>query len=269
MQRIRGEVGYYDEIHWREITGASAHSKPFQVAQSWIEMYLRRAIRGCPFKAFIAEDGPNRSLPYPGDADYPEHLLQSTKAAFKAGIAWSFYTEKKLRLDIVFDDTDSELEKSVASELPGLLQLKCNTQRLEGTKRYPWLRASSVRFISSNPKEVGSKEWPYSEFIQLCDLLLGASFQALRLSPEPRKAGRRKLAQSIMGVLGETLKVPWLQQIPVHRKFSVSLYPDQYNFAYPAAIRMATETSTLTKNYLPGLAPGDFCERDSYTTRRT
>ena len=212
---------------------------------------------GCPFKAFIAEDGPNRRLPYPGDPAYPEHLLVSTKAALKAGVAWSFYQESKLLLDLVFDDSDNELDRSVADQVAAVLQSECNTNRLKSTKRYPWLRVSPVRFLSSDPRKVDDpRAVPYCEFIQLCDLLLGASFQALQLSPEPPKqSGRRRLARSIMAVLAETLQVPWFQQIRVHRKFSVSLYPDRFNFAYPAALRMVRMPVTDQSNYLPGLRP--------------
>ena len=252
MLAIRNQHRYFNEVHWRDIQGG--HSSPqFLVARDWLKHYLTVAMRGCPFKAFIAESGRHRSFPYPGEAGYPEHLLLSTKAAFKAGIAWSFYRESKLRLNVVFDDTDSELERAVAAQLPDVLQSECNTRRLESTRRYPWIRVSPVRFLPSDPKSVDSEAWPYTEFIQLCDLLLGASFQALRLTPEPKALGRRQLARSIMEVLGETLRVPWLQQLRVHRRLSVSLYPDQHNFAYPAALRAVPSKPVMSNNYyLPG-----------------
>jgi hypothetical protein len=208
------------------------------VAQDWITCYFTTYLRGCPFKAFIAEDGPNRAFPYPGDAGYPEHLLLSMKAAFKGGMAWSFHKERQVRLRIVNDASDSELDKELAKLLPSVLQSNWNTRRL-GSKR-PWLRVEPVEFVQSNPKEVSSVEWPDAEFVQLCDLLLGASFAALDVSDQPSgRAGRRKLAQAVTSVLADTLRVPWLQQAPVHRKFSVSLYPDRHNFAYPAALRMS------------------------------
>ena len=182
LHSIRAKHGYFKEIHWREISSASSKSPRFLVARDWIEHYLRFVMPGCPFKAFIAEDGPNRRLPYPGDPAYPEHLLVSTKAALKAGVAWSFYRESKLLLDLVFDDSDNELDRSVADQVPTVLQSECNTSRLKSTKRYPWLRVSPVRFLSSDPRKVDDlSAAPYCEFIQLCDLLLDASFQALQL----------------------------------------------------------------------------------------
>lgn len=257
MHRARKTHGYFDEVHWRTIRSARAQSRQFLVARDWVTDYFQVAIRGCPFKAFIA-DATARDFPYPGESGYPEHLLQSTKTALKAGIVWSFYRQTKVRLRIVFDDTDSELDKEIASKLPDFLQTDCNKARLSGKKRYPWLRVSPVRFVSSNPKEVGFADWPTSEFVQLCDVLLGASCQALDLTAPPAKrTGRRQLAQSIMGILGETLKVPWLQQVPVHRRFSVSLYPDQYNFAYPAALRLVPRSEDC-RGALQAPLPLDF-----------
>ncbi|MGB2694367.1 MAG: hypothetical protein WBD55_04170, partial [Dehalococcoidia bacterium] len=122
MQRIRQKHSYFDEIHWREIGAASRHSGRFLVARDWLSHYLALAIKGCAFKAFIVEDGPNRSFPYPGNPGYAEHLLLSTKAVFKAGVAWSFYKENKVRLDIICDETDSQVDKDVAAQLPSFLQ---------------------------------------------------------------------------------------------------------------------------------------------------
>ena len=267
LYRIRKQYGFFDEVHWRTITGAGSNSQ-FCVAREWIKYYLATAIRGCTFKAFIVEDGPNRRFPYPGDIDYPEHLLKSTKASLKAGIAWSFHRERKVRLQLIFDDTDNEMERSIASQVHDVLQAECNTLRLDGMKRYPWLRVSPVEFHPSNPKESSSESLPYTEFIQLCDLLLGASFQALQLSQPPKnQPGRRQLAKSIMEVLAETLQVPWFQQIQVHRKFSVSLYPDKFNFAYPAALRMARSSCRPTGHYLPGPRATTHNNEGRFTTR--
>lgn len=219
LHSIRRAYGYSDEIHWREIKSASRHSPPFLVARDWMQLYVTTAMKSCPFKAWITEDGPNRRFPYPGDANYPEHLLRSTLSTFLGGIAWSFHGQDKLRLEMIFDDTDAQLDRDVALKTPEILQTECNMRRVRASKRYPWLRADAVRFVSSDPRKVSFQEWPYSELIQLCDLLLGASFQALELTPQPDMTGRRQLAKSIMRVLGETLEVPWLQQAPVHRKF--------------------------------------------------
>jgi hypothetical protein len=60
---------------------------------------------------------------------------------------------------------------------------------------------------------------------------------ALALPGRRGKSGRRELAKSVTQVLAETVELPWLQQIPVHRRFSVSIYPDNHNLAYPAYLR--------------------------------
>jgi hypothetical protein len=139
---------------------------------------------------------------------------------------------------MVNDDSDSEIDRAVSSRVADELPSKINDKRLRVSKRYPWVRTSAAEFVSSNPREVAPEKAMDCELVQLCDLLLGASFWSLDGSSEsPKMKGRRKLARSVTDVLAETLKVPWLQQVPVHRTFSVSLYPDRFNFAYPAPLR--------------------------------
>ena len=250
MHAARKRHNYRDEIHFRDIRGARG-SPAFMVARDWISDYLQFALKGCPFKAFIAEDGPTRSLPYPGDEVYEEHLLRSSKAAFKGGIAWSYYNESQLRLEIVYDDTDSVVERRVAAALPSYVQSDINTRRLSSPKRYPCVRIGKVRFVASDPHQVDTDEWIDAEFIQLADLLLGASFAALEVTAQPDRQGRKRLARSIMGILGDTLQAPWFQQVPVHRRFSVSIYPDKNNLAYPAALRMAQHAEPAVNPSLP------------------
>jgi hypothetical protein len=253
LQSARHQHRYYEEIHYREIKGASAQNSAYQVARDWTVSYFSSFVRRCPFKVFIVENAEHRSFPYPGDEDYPNHLLRSLVATVTSGLAWSFHREAQVRLRIVHDDTDSEVDRAAASALPYELQARWNTRKVASSRPRPHLRVRPAEFVDSDPKNVGSDRWPESEFIQLCDLLLGAAFDALNLKPIPKnRHGRLRLSRAVMAVLGDTLEVPWLQQVPVHRKFSVSLYPDRHGFAYPAALRSARVSANADQPMLPG-----------------
>ena len=244
LQTARKECQYYDEVKYRDVKEGTPADKVFQVAQRWFWYYFTYAIHGCPFKAFISEDSSIRRFPYPGDPGWRDHLSESMLSSFVAGIRWSFYRENMMRVRMVFDDSDNEVDRDVASFLPARLQHKCNWRRLTRTKRYPHIRVAAAEFVSSNPREVASDQWELCEFTQLCDLFLGAIYDALRLRAKTkRRKGRLVLASSIGEAMAETLQLPWLQRIPVHRRFSVSLYPDEFNFAYPAALRAAKARS--------------------------
>ncbi len=156
LQAARAEFGYYDEVKYRDVKEGSRADKVFRVAQQWFYHYFTHSIWGCSFKAFIAEDSSFRHFPYPGDPGWQDHLSQSLLSAFLAGIRWSFYREPMMRLRVVFDDSDNEIDRAVAVSLPARLQHECNERRVTRTKRYPHIRVAAAEFVSSNPREVTS-----------------------------------------------------------------------------------------------------------------
>lgn len=239
MHAARLRHHYWGEMKFALVKGGTLNDRVFQVAREWIVLYFGRAVGGCPFKAFITEDGPNRTFPYPGDDGWPEHWSKSLLSAFISGIRWSFYRQDMLRVRPIFDDTSNPVELTAALSLPDQLQAECNTRRGLGRVGYPRVRVARTEFVPSDPKKASSEQWLGSELAQLCDLFLGAIYDALQLRPEARRgSGRVLLAKPVCQAIGEAVKVPWLQQLPLHRRFSVSFYPDEHNLAYPAALRM-------------------------------
>jgi len=160
-------------VHYGEIKGARGNPA-FALAQDWLSFYFIHAIRFCPFKAFVVEHGPNRTFPFPGEPGYPDHAEHALLSSFIGGIAWSFNRTKQLDLRLVFDDSDNELDKSLAWGLPARLESEVLKRRLEGTRRYPLTTVKSIEFVNSNPLKAEIEVWPEAELIQLCDLLLGA-----------------------------------------------------------------------------------------------
>jgi hypothetical protein len=240
LTAIRQKHHFFGELHYTEIKAVRLNAA-FNVAREWLELYFTRALPYCPFKAFLAEDGDVRSFPYPGDSAYPEHAMQSLLTTFLGAIAWSYHRSDKLILRLFFDDTDNEVDKAAAWSLPSALVSATDMRRLRG-RRYPFVRVTSVDFVESNPRQVPGSLWGDSELVQLCDLMLGACVDALGVPGRTRnRSGRIELARSIGEVLKDTLQVPWFQHVPVHRRFWVSVYTDQYNFAYPAALRQVTQ----------------------------
>jgi hypothetical protein len=249
LQMARRQIGYWGEVHYRDIKSGSIQDKAFLVAAQWLKFYLSYAVRGCPFKAFFVEDSRRRHFPYPAQPGYETHLSRSLVTCLISGLRWSFWKEPQLRVIPVFDETDSELEIRVGEKLSLALQRECNLRRITKSKRYPCLRVANTRFATSNP--TGSPSYPMdTEFVQLCDVLLGASFEALRLTRPSGKAGRHRLSRRMLPTLSETAKAPWLQSVSLSRNFSVSLYPDRYNFAYPAVLRRKIEPGDQLR--LPG-----------------
>jgi hypothetical protein len=236
LSTVRTRTEFLGEIHYTEIKGTKG--KAFRVAQAWLSSYFQHALVHCPFKAFFVEQEGVRKFPYPGDSGYPEHAAQSLLSAFVAGIAWSYSKAPSIELRPIFDSTDNELDLRLARDMPDCLEAEVSTRRVTAGRPYPLMSVQTTRFVDSNPLASGPF-WADSELIQLCDLLLGAALDAIDDSGRSPKTGRLKLARSVSEVLAETLQTPWFQQIPVHRRFSVSIYPDDFNMAYPAALRRA------------------------------
>jgi hypothetical protein len=172
-----------------------------------------------PFAAFdIQETSVTRSMRH-------IHCFHRSLAAFPGLI-----TQRQVSTSVSFS---TRRTMRSTEQAPGLFQGHWK-RRFHGDDC--WLAKDttirSLEFVNSNPLASGEK-WGDSELVQLCDLLLGAACDALVLPGRTRKhTGRLRLAQSVTRVLAETLAVPWFQQIPVFRRFSVSLYPDKFNFEY-------------------------------------
>jgi hypothetical protein len=120
-------------------------------------------------------------------------------------------------------------------ELPTELEREFTERRLKAGKSYPLTVVSPSEFVDSKPSSSDAR-WADSELVQLCDLLLGGACDALELPGRSPKTGRLRLARPVASVLAEALQVPWFQHIEVHRRFSVSVYPDNFNLAYPALL---------------------------------
>jgi hypothetical protein len=247
LGEIRKLHDYQGEIHFNQIKGASRQNKAFQVARGWLECYFREALGRCPFKAFAVDQNGPRPFPYPGADRYATHAARSLQTAFLAGIAWSYGNFDKVILQPVFDASDSELDLTIAQSFPSRLQSAVSDKCVLEGKNYPMVEVHSVKFVDSNPM-ASEVDWADSELIQLCDLLLGAAFDALKFRGKTRntKTGRLRLAKSVGQVLKETLVTPWFQQIRVHRRFSVSLYPDKFNMSYPAALKLIERPERIT-----------------------
>jgi hypothetical protein len=234
LSQARNKSLYRQEIHYTRIAGHKG--RQFQVAREWLHVYLTAALLYCPFKAFIVEQEGIRLFPYAGEEGYPAHSAHALLSTFVGGIAWSYSRAPSVNLRPVFDNTDNDLDRRQAFDLPNALEAEVSLRRAVAGKPYPVIKVMPTSFVESNPLAAGDS-WGDSELVQLCDLLLGAAMDSLESAGRSPKTGRLQLSRSVAQVMTETLKVPAAQHMPVHRRFSVSLYPDEFNLAYPAALK--------------------------------
>jgi hypothetical protein len=78
--------------------------------------------------------------------------------------------------------------------------------------------------VAGDPSRAEPELKEHCEFIQLVDLILGGVAQALNANAQQRV--KIDLSSMIAGWIEDTRRPPWLQDKDLHRRFSVSCYPD-------------------------------------------
>ncbi|MCH8340500.1 MAG: hypothetical protein IIA51_02970 [Chloroflexi bacterium] len=104
---------------------------------------------------------------------------------------------------------------------------------------YPQLRLeeSSVRLVRTKAHDVDDAQRQKSEMIQLTDLLTSSVAQALLAASSQR--AKLKMADIAALWIADTRAVPWLQEHDLHRRFSLSCYPDEKGRLYNPTLKAA------------------------------
>jgi hypothetical protein len=202
-------------------------------------------------KVFAVDHVGLRKFPYRGDHGYAEHVLRNVHTTFIAGLRWSIPWNKPVQLNIVSDRSgDTDFVRALAT-LPGWLPGEMDRRRAEQDRRRaanPGRRSFArpvatvsvdrdVLFCASNPREAAYGLEQETEFVQLTDLLLGVVWDAVlaRMSPEKSpRSGRIHLSRQFIEDTDPSVILKWRTRLPVANRISVSLYPDEFNNAYPA-----------------------------------
>ncbi|MGE0230141.1 MAG: hypothetical protein AB7U23_16705 [Dehalococcoidia bacterium] len=118
-----------------------------------------------------------------------------------------------------------------------------NERHRKGRKGYPLVQLVDPTFSSSDHRKATDLEEAITaEFLQLTDVLLGATAQALDFLPTPGKLGRRLLARRVTDEIALRAGHPAYLFNRHIRHFSVSLYPDERGRMYAATPPPASVT---------------------------
>lgn len=245
LSELRG--GYEGELHHRDLK--AKRGPRFEAAQRWLQWFKGEGLRYLVIKVFAADQQGFRQLPYPGDADYFGHLWQNTLTSFVAGIRWGLPEAKCILLRVVCDDTGNEDFENVLAGLPVALAKDMRARRARTKARQakaarhvrlaPLVRVlGPIRTVSSNPRQSPPEDRGHSEMLQLTDLMLGVLWDAVearRVSPETQ-AGRVRLVRQMRETDQPGVLLPWAARLPIARRVSVSIWPDEHNRTYTATV---------------------------------
>lgn len=222
----REEEDYLGEIHFNKFPRSfkGDFGPKARVAQKWFELWWGKWADSTWFNVLAVN---TRHTKY-------EHRRftrgfhaynRFTAITLKSGLAWHFNEVDSLVLQI-YSDEKSRRPKGLLGD--GIdkdnfeqyltWRLGKDTKSYKGPKVY---FKGSVRCISCPKKGPFTQE---EELLQLTDLLLGAVSTAVK--PKSNRETKLWFGKEIAKLIQDVRRKPWEQQFGLHRRFSVSYFPD-------------------------------------------
>jgi hypothetical protein len=156
----------------------------------------------------------------------PYHLYNYTAMlAIRSAIPWSFKDYDQIRLQIYSEKMDRAEEDNFTSYLPKEIARRVSTKH-QGRPKNPTLLEpiENVHLIPGDPHTAKPEDIGHCEFLQMTDILTSAVAQAINASAI--QAIKIDIAEFMASWVEDTRLPPWSQDHGLHRRFSVSCFPD-------------------------------------------
>ena len=142
-------------------------------------------------------------------------------------MAWSLKKYARVALKFHSDDKFRRAGDNFVSYIPREVCHSIDEKRKKRPANYPeiHLRHPEVILVDSDPAQVCPEMQQECELIQLVDLMTSSIRQALAGSSGQK--AKIALAEMVACWIEDTRKPPWLQTQELHRRFSVSCFPDE------------------------------------------
>ncbi len=224
LQQIRRDTGYYEEVHYTTMRGHSIGPKA-RCARGWLNLYANQFSEFC-FYHCLAVD--THSPGFERDRfSEPHHAYNRfARMAVEGGIAWSLKGYQRVALRFYSDAKFRREGDNFATYIPEQTCKSITEKRSREPGNYPQIRVlhPEVIPVDSDPSKVEASLREASELIQLVDLMTSNVAQAL--TGRSGQKAKIVLAEMVARWIEDTRKPPWLQTEELHRRFSVSCFPD-------------------------------------------
>lgn len=236
LQEVRKRTEYFGEIHYSDFR-KSAGGHKCRCATGWLDVYARQLSDFCYYHCLAVD---TRSPGFqPNRFGKPHHVYNYfARVAVVGSIAWSLKPYQRVALKFYSDAKFRQEGDNFATYLPCEVYNQIKEKRQQNRGEYPEIRLvqPEVVPIVSDPDGVRPELRQECEIIQLVDLVTGSIGQALTDRSEQR--AKIALAEILAHWIEDTRKPPWLQTEDLHRRFSVSCFPDSRGEFYnlPLAI---------------------------------
>lgn len=238
--------GDYDgQIHYSDLRDKSS-SKSKSVAQEWMKTYFQELVDSCPYKCFVIEFGsPHLRSQHKHDMNQLYNF--GSEQAIYGGLCWFFANIKEIELSIYYEIISKPNDDNLQEYL---LDLLANKSRKNFKCPVVYIPEMKFHTLSGNPKKVNQEERIHCEFLQLTDLLTGSINNALTASASQEV--KNELSLDAARYIEDVKLVPWFQEHNLHRKFSVSIYPDKNGRVFAPILEVNNLKNNQYMRKLPG-----------------
>jgi hypothetical protein len=237
MMRVREKHKYWDEIHYCELPASfeGTHNVDARVARDWLSLYIGNLANDLWFNV-LAVDTHHQAYETRRFKRNFHAYNRFTAMALYGGVKWHFPNQSKLNL-LMFSDEKSRRPGGLlgdgvtADNFEEYVRTRVQADTLQDT-RAPRIEFEFPVKTVSIPKyrqkaEIKAEE----EMLQLCDLLVGSTYSAIAMSSYAET--KTWLGRTIARLIIDTRRKPWEQKLALHRRFSVSYFPNNRGEIYP------------------------------------
>lgn len=226
LKLIRDTENYNGKIHFKKFPkyfGGEYGSKA-RIAKEWFNMWNRKWSKKTWFNV-VAVNRKHHNYDHKRFTRDFHAYNRFVAIAIKSGLSWFFKGYTKLDLSM-YSDGKSRRPKGLIPDGSNsdnfeeyLVRKICsNGESYHGPKV---ALNNSVNCIISPSK---GKFDPYQEILQFTDLLIGSVSEAI--APKSDKETKKWFAVNMAKIMKDLRQAPWEQKYDLHKKFSISYFPD-------------------------------------------
>jgi hypothetical protein len=211
--------GYGGRIHFVDLRDKGRNQKAV-VAASWLNVFFTDIVNYCAYKCMVVDMG---SPAFEKSRLLTPNLLYNNTAllAVYSGVTWSLSKYDEVTLSIYSERLTRAKDDNFEDYLPQELVRRSKTNKACCDVLIP---SAKVTLVNGDPRKVDPSLTDHCEFIQLTDVITGAIGEAI--NAKATNEVKLNLGDEIASWIGDTRLPPWLQQKQLHRRFSVSCYPN-------------------------------------------
>ncbi|MCJ7530073.1 MAG: hypothetical protein MUO64_03455 [Anaerolineales bacterium] len=217
---IKVRHDYQGRVHFVSLRDNTENPKA-KIASDWLKLFIGELSNYCFYKCLIVD----RNSPAFDETRFTKayHLYNFTALlAIFSGIVWSLKQYDGISLSIFSEEASRAEEDNFVTYLPRELINKAEKKK----SGFPKITVPDMKVILVNgdPRKVQPELAGQCELIQLTDVITSAVSQAI--NAKATQQVKIDLGKMVADWIKDTRLPPWLQAKKLHRRFSVSCFPD-------------------------------------------